>query len=1031
MNSYAQVPSWPVVPALVALVEAAILAFRAADPFLPIHIVVPNHVLGTLLSRAIFADTGYLAIHVELPHEFAWSLAARECLTAGLLPVPEDVDLAIVLNAAATAVADQSTPDYLKRAVPMPGFAPAALRTLRDMGGADVMIATLEAFALKAPDGDKVRVLARIAHSHQTTLATAQLIDREALYRRAAALLPASGDNAGAGVVFIGEAPESRGLESLLARLTATHPFAWLTVGDRPGLAPRRDAARAACSARAGVAPVATEAVLPTGTSLSRLQHSLFAEVAPGKPAPLDDSVRILSAPGESLESVEIARLVLEEAARGVRFQDMAVLLRSPAAYTAHLASAFDRAGISAYFLEGVPGVDPAARALGLLLDLLDADLDRAQVAEFLTTARIPYRDFLGKDARISPARWDRISAKARIVGGLAAWRTGLDAARESAEEREFEDEAGLIDALRQTVERLAGDLAAFPREGSWGVFLSATLNLLGRWIERGDTTAERLERVLAPMDRFAPTPSRQQFLARVRDLIATQVYTEGTLAEGRVFVGPTSVSAGLQFRVVFVPGMVERRFPSVARPDPLLLDEERAALSTALRTTLDDQEQERVEFVEACAAARERLVLSYPRVDGQSGRERVPSSFLLRAARAATGARVSAEELARLASGGETSLGRPYPKNPQSAIDLLERDLALVASAKRGAARHLLDEAPNVARAFDAERSSWMPELTAWDGLVNVAECGDMVAKLRLKDREVSASQIEALGACPYRHLLKVGLGLRPWEEPERTYALDRRDVGSVMHAVLEGLFSELKTKGGLPVKSETLDSAKRRAAKLLDSKFATFTEAGGIVHPALVSAVRDQMRADLEDLLEREVDEPDGFVPDQFELAFEKLPFDFAAGRSLTFKGYMDRLDVASKPKRVRVTDYKGGKYVWEDEDEFRGGRNVQLAIYVLAAAATYPKHEVTESRYYYSTAYGRFRTKRIEGTDKARKTLKQVLTALDDTVAKGAFAPVADECGFCDYTAICGPHREQRADRKKGDPRLAAFYKMREIK
>jgi RecB family exonuclease len=138
-----------------------------------------------------------------------------------------------------------------------------------------------------------------------------------------------------------------------------------------------------------------------------------------------------------------------------------------------------------------------------------------------------------------------------------------------------------------------------------------------------------------------------------------------------------------------------------------------------------------------------------------------------------------------------------------------------------------------------------------------------------------------------------------------------------------------------------------------------------------------------------------------------------------------------VAARPKRVRVIDYKTGRYNWQDEDEFRGGRNVQLAIYVLAAAAAYPKHEVTESRYYYSTANGRFKVKRIEGTEAARITLKEVLTALDDTVARGAFPPVADECDFCDYQAICGPHREQRAARKKADPRLAAFYKMREIR
>lgn len=58
--------SWSVLPALVTRVEAAIRKFRADDPFRPIRVLVPNHVLGTLLSRAPFADTGYLAIHVEL-----------------------------------------------------------------------------------------------------------------------------------------------------------------------------------------------------------------------------------------------------------------------------------------------------------------------------------------------------------------------------------------------------------------------------------------------------------------------------------------------------------------------------------------------------------------------------------------------------------------------------------------------------------------------------------------------------------------------------------------------------------------------------------------------------------------------------------------------------------------------------------------------------------------------------------------------------------------------------------------------------
>ena len=1018
--------SWPVSPELVAQVEAAIRKQRSGNALLPIHVIVPNHVLATLLERGLFDDTGYVAIHVEIPYEFAWRVAGPRALAEGLLRIPEEVDLAIVLSAAAASIS-KATPDYLTHAVGLSGFAPAALRTVRDMTAAGVATEQVDRLAGKVPDPEKARLLARVAQGYQAKLKAAGLLDRESLYRRAADALPLND----AGIVLVGDEPESLGFEALVAKASRVHPFAWVGWSRTTGIAPRRETTATRVATRMGVNSAPCVAAARKETSLTRVQRSMFADEAHSKTLKRDESVQFLSAPGESLEAIEIARLILDEAARGVRFQEMAVLLRTPATYATHLSSAFDRAGIRAFFVDGVPRIDPAARALGLLLDLAGADLDRAQVAEFLTTARVPYQRILGEDARISPARWDRISARAGIVSGIDQWRSGLRAARDSAEDREFDDEVALIDSLDIIVERLYRELRDFPESGTWREFLEATYALLSNWIDRGELTKERLERVIAPLDRFAPAPTRTQFMTRVRELIASQIYREGSLADGRVFVGSTSVAAGLRFRVVFVPGLVERRFPSVARPDPLLLDEERETLSAELRTSADVQERERVEFFDACAAAGEKLILSYPRVDSQSGRDRVPSSFLLRAARAATGTRIASDELAALASGGQTSLGRPYPKTADRAVDLFERDLSLVAFGDKGAARHLVDEAANVRRSRDAERASWRRVLTPWDGLVDGVACKDALTALCLNGREVSATEVETLATCPYRHFLRFGLKLRPWEEPERTYALDRRAAGNIMHDVLEALFSELKKRKALPLRLERLEPVKQRARELLEEEFEALTRAGTIVHPGLVSAVRDQMQADLDDLLEREIQDAGDFVPDQFELEFSDLSFEYGLGRTLRFRGFMDRVDLAKQQKQVRVTDYKSGKYIWEEEDEFKGGRNVQLAIYVIAAADAYPKHDVTESRYYYSTAHGRFKTKRIEGSDAARQTLKQILVALDDTVRAGAFAPVADDCGFCDYIDICGPHREMRAARKKGDARLAQFYLMREVK
>ena len=97
-------------------------------------------------------------------------------------------------------------------------------------------------------------------------------------------------------------------------------------------------------------------------------------------------------------------------------------------------------------------------------------------------------------------------------------------------------------------------------------------------------------------------------------------------------------------------------------------------------------------------------------------------------------------------------------------------------------------------------------------------------------------------------------------------------------MHDVLERLFSELKTRKVFPLRPESLEPVKRRARQLLDEEVAKLTSAGTIVHPGLVGAVRDQMEADLYDLLEREVEDAGDFVPDRFELEFTGLPFDAA---------------------------------------------------------------------------------------------------------------------------------------------------------
>lgn len=139
------------------------------------------------------------------------------------------------------------------------------------------------------------------------------------------------------------------------------------------------------------------ELVEPTASrSVLDLQRFVFSDDAPTQAdEPLD--VVIVSAPGEAQEAVEIARAIHAEADRGTPFDRMAVVLRSPETYTAHLEDALDRASIPAYFEKGTKRPDPAGRAFLALMDCAAEELSATRFAEYLSLSQIPRLDAEGR----------------------------------------------------------------------------------------------------------------------------------------------------------------------------------------------------------------------------------------------------------------------------------------------------------------------------------------------------------------------------------------------------------------------------------------------------------------------------------------------------------------------------------------------------------------------------------------------------------------------------------------------------------
>ena len=143
-------------------------------------------------------------------------------------------------------------------------------------------------------------------------------------------------------------------------------------------------------------------------SALTNLQRRLFKEEERPIEAKPDDTVEVFSAPGEGRECVEIARRVLSIARRGVPFDRIAVLLRSPDGYRAYVEEAFNRAGIPAHFARGAVRPDPAGRAFCALLKCAANGLSARRFAEYLSLGQVPdaTSDGAPPDAIPGSERW-------------------------------------------------------------------------------------------------------------------------------------------------------------------------------------------------------------------------------------------------------------------------------------------------------------------------------------------------------------------------------------------------------------------------------------------------------------------------------------------------------------------------------------------------------------------------------------------------------------------------------------------------
>ena len=373
------------------------------------------------LARSIAAETG-AAIGL---HRFSLGqLAAR--LAA---PVLADEDRAPATYLGSEAVAARATFDalrddelsYFAPVARTPGFPRALARTVQELRLASVEPAAVERLSFGGRD------LAALMQGFDDQFAAARAIDRAALFDAATRAVQSDPSPRPAMVLLdvpIDSAAELAFVQALLASDTLiTVPFGDIATLDRlRGL---------------GLEPEVLEQ--KDASDLAALRRYLFADRQP-PPREAAGDVAFYSAPGEGRECVEIARRMLQEAARGVRFDDMAVFLRAPERYTGLLEHAFRRAGIAAWFERGTRRPHPAGRAFLAILACAVEKLSARRFAEYLSLGQVPRpEDAAREPAFVLPDAEELTLFEARGAGRGAR---GADEARGAGREARDADDA-------------------------------------------------------------------------------------------------------------------------------------------------------------------------------------------------------------------------------------------------------------------------------------------------------------------------------------------------------------------------------------------------------------------------------------------------------------------------------------------------------------------------------------------------------------------------------------------------------------
>jgi ATP-dependent helicase/nuclease subunit B len=959
-------------------------------------LVVPSLAIGHQIADALaHGGTPWVNLRVETMRSLADAVAGFALAKEGVTVLSRAQALALVERACDEVL---DTGSYFAAVADRPGLHRAIQKSIDDLRHAAIDPSKITTPAVE--DRRKARDIVRILEAYEKELIKQRYVDRFGVLARAISMLEGGASRPwGKDTVWI--AVEDVELTAAEKRLLT------LVAGDY-------------------------ETLNGGGDAVPSLQSIDFRR-AIGEENELRGAFRALLESGTPFDSAEIVYTARDP--------------YLPLAY--ELAAEYE---IPCTFAEGIAAhfTRPGQACLAFLRWLGDgwhaADLQSAArsgafaspgFARILRRARIGW----GRDRYLE--RLDMLLAERVRNVEQAAAQDASDGSRRAAEESRAavaDARKVVVDLLKMTEAVAEGDRTNVPAAARAASTFVARFAHIRNEIDA--MAREGLGRMLDELSVLGGEASRSEVSARLSEAVRNLHVSASNPRPGFLHVAPIRAGAWSARSRLFLVGLDESKHPGSGLQDPVILDVEREAIGIPI---VGDRPQRSMEqFHRLLGRASNRLVtLSYASLALADRRERFPSRALLAMYRATNGRPDATYEevgssIARAGfidrvsiSGSEWWLWRRFADG--------EADI--------GAA--VLEAYPGLMAGARAEAARDSDEITKWDGRI---EGSRQDLDPRLNGRVYSASQIEGMAGCPYRHFLQRILRIRPLDDLawEQDTWLEANEFGSLVHEMLESTMKEL-CEGGRKPSMAFLPRMQEIASDALQR----YRDAIPPPSEAAYENRRQELFDSCEVFLRTEEEACRSVTPMYFEVPFGagdgegdepslaiSGPFTLplGGGASVKLRGRIDRVDHDETHDEWHVWDYKsGGTYAFDRGGVLSCGTKIQHAIYARAVEAMLKEKgmsgRVTRSGYLFPTTKGRGARLLRECSD---GDLSSALNSLFDVIATGFFPHGnVDACRFCDFKAVCGGEElaskrmANKFAKNANEPAVGAWLALQDVK